>query len=114
VPGFDPVYMLDQSHNITDPIESLMVSAMEAQRAYVQAHLVDRPALEAAQEANDAVAATAVLKKAFCTDVSPVLAMARHRAGGAVDPVAVFRASEYRSRKAEERPDREVGRTGIV
>ncbi len=47
--------MLDQSHNVTDPIESLMVSAMEVQRAYAQALLVDRRALEAAQEANDAL-----------------------------------------------------------
>ena len=29
--GFDPAYMLDQSHNVTDPIESLMNSAMEVQ-----------------------------------------------------------------------------------
>ncbi len=43
--GFDPAYMLDQSHNVTDPIESLMVSAMEVHRAYVQACLVDREAL---------------------------------------------------------------------
>ena len=27
-PGFAPAYMMDQSHNVTDPIESLMVSAM--------------------------------------------------------------------------------------
>ena len=26
VPGFDPCYMLDQSHNVTDPIESLVTS----------------------------------------------------------------------------------------
>ena len=37
VAGFDPAYMLDQSHNVTDPIESLMASAMEVHRAYVQA-----------------------------------------------------------------------------
>ena len=42
VPGFDPAYMLDQSHNVTDPLESLMTSAAEVVRAYVQAHLVDR------------------------------------------------------------------------
>ena len=45
MPGFDPAYMLDQSHNVTDPIESLMTSAIEVVRAYVQAHLVDREAL---------------------------------------------------------------------
>ena len=32
--GFDPAYMLDQSHNITDPVESLMTSAVELVRAY--------------------------------------------------------------------------------
>ena len=42
VPGFDPAHMLDQSHNVTDPIESLVTSAVELVRAYVQAHLVDR------------------------------------------------------------------------
>src|SRR5438067_9948216 len=47
---FAPAYMLDQSHNVTDPIESLMTSAAELVRAYVQAHLVDRDALTAAQE----------------------------------------------------------------
>src|SRR3712207_437979 len=31
VPGFSPAHMIDQSHNVTDPIESLMVSAMEIQ-----------------------------------------------------------------------------------
>ncbi|OHB76190.1 MAG: sugar isomerase, partial [Planctomycetes bacterium RBG_16_59_8] len=50
LPGFDPVYMLDQSHNVTDPIESLMTSAMEVQRAYTQALLVDRAALAEHQE----------------------------------------------------------------
>src|SRR5207248_2542976 len=41
-PYFNPAYMLDQSHNVTDPIESLMMSAVELVRAYIQAHLVDR------------------------------------------------------------------------
>ena len=45
VAGFEPAYMLDQSHNVTDPIESLVISATELVRAYVQAHLVDREAL---------------------------------------------------------------------
>src|SRR5512134_3597828 len=54
VPGFAPAYMLDQSHNVTDPLESLMTSAVELVRAYVQAHLVDRAALAEAQEKNDA------------------------------------------------------------
>src|SRR5260370_172622 len=43
--GFAPAYMLDQSHNVTDPIESLMQSAIELQRAHAQALIVDRSAL---------------------------------------------------------------------
>src|SRR5205085_9992861 len=39
-PSFKPSYMLDQSHNVTDPIESLMSSAVEVQRAFVQSALV--------------------------------------------------------------------------
>jgi len=103
VPGFDPCYMLDQSHNVTDPIESLMVSAMEVQRAYVQACLVDRPALGEHQSRNDAIMALATLKQAFTTDVSPILAMSRRARGGAIDPVAVYRASGYRQDMARAR-----------
>ena len=113
-PGFDPAYMLDQSHNVTDPVESLMTSAVELVRAYVQAQLVDRAALREAQERNDAITALQLLKQAFTTDVSPILAMARHRAGGAIDPVAAYRASGYRQRKAEERPAAARQGTGIV
>src|SRR3984893_17441824 len=76
VPDFDPAYMLDQSHNVTDPIESLMVSAAELVRAYVQAHLVDRQALSEAQEKCDPLMALAILKQAFTTDVAPILALA--------------------------------------
>jgi L-rhamnose isomerase/sugar isomerase len=35
VAGFAPAYMLDQSHNVTDPIESLVISATELVRAWV-------------------------------------------------------------------------------
>ncbi len=115
VEGFAPAYMLDQSHNVTDPIESLMSSAVEVVRAYVQAHLVDRAALTEAQEKCDPLLALATLKQAFTTDVSPILAIARERAGGAIDPVAAYRASGYRQRKAEERPaTKGAAASGIV
>jgi L-rhamnose isomerase/sugar isomerase len=104
VPGFDPAYMLDQSHNVTDPVESLITSTIELVRAYVQAHLVDRDALAAAQESNDAILALQTLKQAFTTDVGPVLAHARERSGGAIDPIALYRSSGYRAKKASERP----------
>lgn len=112
--GFDPAHMLDQSHNVTDPIESLMLSAVEVQRAYAQALLVDRKALEGYQEDNDALMAMQTLKAAYRTDVEPILAMARLNAGGAIDPVAAYRASGYRRKVAAERPAVASGGGGIV
>lgn len=113
-PGLNLAHMLDQSHNVTDPIESLMVSAMEVQRAYAQALLVDRAALSAYQDGNDALMATTTLKRAFRTDVEPILAMARVEAGGAVDPVATYRASGYRAAVAAVRPRVTGAGGGIV
>lgn len=113
-PGFAPAFMIDQSHNVTDPIESLMNSAVEIARAHAQATLVDRAALAAAREANDALGAHRILKAAFTADVSPILAEARRRAGGAIDPVACYRASGYRAQKARERPAAAIGGSGIV
>lgn len=107
-------YMIDQSHNVTDPLESLMLSAEEIQRAFVQALLVDRKALAAAQEENDAVMALRTLKEAFRTDVTPVLRRARRNTGGAIDPILTYRASGYREHKAKERPARVGTSAGIV
>ncbi|WP_298816977.1 L-rhamnose catabolism isomerase [uncultured Roseibium sp.] len=114
VEGFDPAHMLDQSHNVTDPIESLMVSAMEVQRAYAQALLVDRSALRDYQQDNDALMASATLKRAFRTDVEPILAMARFENGGVIDPVSAYRASGYRNKVAEIRPEATGAGGGIV
>ncbi|MEO1658071.1 MAG: L-rhamnose catabolism isomerase [Pseudomonadota bacterium] len=109
-----PEYMLDQSHNVTDPIESLMISAESVQRAYVQALLVDRDALEFHQEANDALMASQTLKTAFKTDVDPILKMARQRAGGAIDPVSTYRSARYRELLAPRRPALGGSGSGIV
>jgi len=103
-PGFDPAYMLDQSHNVTDPIESLMTSAVTVQRCYAQALLVDRKALTAYQDSNDVLMAAQTLKQAFHTDVTPLLQKIRIDAGGAADPVQAYRASGYRQQMAAIRP----------
>jgi L-rhamnose isomerase/sugar isomerase len=113
-PDFDPAYMLDQSHNVTDPIESLMNSAAEVQRSYVKALLVDREVLDGYQDTNDALMAANTLKAAYNTDVSPILAMARKRCGGAVDPIATYRAADYRKKLADDRPPATGSSSGIV
>ena len=112
--GHNPAYMIDQSHNVTDPIESLMRSAEEIRRAYAQALLVDRAALSGFQDDNDALMASETLKEAFRTDVGPVLAQARAEAGGAIAPIAAYRASFYRASVAETRPASQGTGGGIV
>lgn len=114
ISGFNPAHMLDQSHNVTDPIESLMQSAMEVQRAYALALIVDRDALAGFQDHNDAMMASNTLKAAFRTDVEPILAMARMDKNAAIDPLATYRKSGYRDKVAKIRPEVAVGSSGIV
>ena len=112
--SFSPAYMLDQSHNVTDPIESLMTSAIEVQRAFVQASLINREALAHYQSTNDALMATQTLKQAFRTNVDPILQRAREQQGGAIDPIATYRESKYRQNVATERPVVSAAASGIV
>lgn len=114
VPSFQPAHMLDQSHNVTDPIESLMSSAIELQRAYAQALLVERAALDQYQQDNDALMAAQTLKRAFTTDVQPILAQARLTKGAAIDPIAAYRQSGYRAACADRRPAQKSFGGGIV
>ncbi|MFK0386497.1 L-rhamnose catabolism isomerase [Agrobacterium sp. NPDC090273] len=114
VKGFHPAHMIDQSHNVTDPIESLISSANEIRRAYAQALLVDRSALDGFQHDNDALMATDTLKRAYRSDVEPILARARQLAGGAIDPIATYRASGYRAKVSAQRPAVVGGSGGIV
>jgi L-rhamnose isomerase/sugar isomerase len=111
--GFDPAYMIDQSHNVTDPIESMLSSAEAIGSAYAKALLVDRDALATAQEANDTMMAFQALRTAYRIDVSPILAMARMEKGGAIDVFGAYRATGWRARKAQERRAAGFG-AGIV
>jgi L-rhamnose isomerase / sugar isomerase len=111
--GFDPAYMIDQSHNVTDPIESMLSSAEAIAAAFAKALLVDRAALHAAQAGNDVMMAFQALRRAYKVDVSPILAMARLEAGGAIDMLGAYRDAGWRPRKAQERKPVGLG-AGIV
>lgn len=111
--GFDPAYMIDQSHNVTDPIESMLSSAEAIAGCHVRALLVDREALHHAQNDNDVMLAFRTLRGAYETDVGPILAKAREEQGGAIDWLTAYRASQYRERKAQERRAVGLG-AGIV
>ena len=110
---FRPSYMIDQSHNVTDPIESMLSSAEAISGCFARALLVDRQALHAAQDDNDTMMAFQALRRAYNVDVAPILAMARFEAGGAIDVLATYRASQWRARKAQERKAVGLG-AGIV
>jgi L-rhamnose isomerase / sugar isomerase len=101
--GFDPAYMIDQSSNLKDPIEALLQTVDQLQRAYARALIVDRTALAEYQQVNDVLQAEATLQRAFSTDITPLVAEARRRQGGALDPVSVFRASGYRAQQRQAR-----------
>ena len=111
--GFDPAYLIDQSHNVTDPIESMLSSAEAIVGAYAKALAVDRAALHDAQESNDVMLAFQTLRQGYRTDVTPIVASARLAAGGAIDTLATYRASRWRERVASRRRLLAPG-TGIV
>jgi L-rhamnose isomerase/sugar isomerase len=111
--GVTPAYMIDQSHNVTDPIESLLSSTEAIVSAYAKAALVDRDALHEAQDRNDPMMAFQALRAAYKIDVAPILAMARAEAGGAIEVLDFYRQSNWRERKAQGRKPVGLG-AGIV
>lgn len=105
-------WMIDASHNIKDPLEDLLQSVDAIQIAYAQALLVDRQALAQAQQENDVVKAQEVLQQAYRTDVRPLVAEARRRAGGALQPLEVFRRFTIRETLISNRGKKTVA-TGL-
>lgn len=96
-------WMIDASHNVKDPLEDLLQSVEAIMIAYAQALLIDREQLVAAQNNHDTALAQEILQRAFRTDVRPLVAEARLRAGGALDPIAAFRQEKIRSLLVKER-----------
>lgn len=105
-------WMIDASHNIKDPLEDLLQSVEAIKIAYAQALLVDAAALEAARESNDVVMAQEVLQAAYRTDVRPLVAEARRRAGAALQPLKAYRSLKVRENLVNERGSKTVA-TGL-
>ncbi|HEY4064906.1 MAG TPA: sugar isomerase [Puia sp.] len=96
-------WMIDASHNVKDPLEDLLQSVEAIMLTYAQALLVDRKRLVAAQQANDTVAAQELLQNSFRTDARALVAEARLRAGGALDPLSLYRNEKVREHLIKER-----------
>ena len=107
-----PAWMIDASHNIKDPLEDLIQSLEAIREAYAKALLVDRPALEAAQEAHDPAGCQEILQNAFRTDVRPLLRQARLEAGASLYPLEAYRNLEVRRQLTQERGAHSVA-TGL-
>ena len=107
-------YMIDQSHNVTDPIESLILSANEIVNSYAKSLLVNYSLLDKTQDNNDAIKSMQILKTAFNTDVSPIVAMARYENGNSIDPISTYRTLDYKKKKSLTRKNKSGSSSGIV
>lgn len=96
-------WMIDASHNVKDPLEDLLQSVEAIKIAYAQALLVDRRELNRAQENNDVARAQEILQQAYRTDVRPLVAEARLKAGAALQPIQLFRELNVRKQLMAER-----------
>jgi L-rhamnose isomerase/sugar isomerase len=108
----DLAWMIDASHNIKDPLEDLLQSVEAIMIAYAQALSVDRKKLAEAQDKNDVVTAQEILQNAFRTDIRALVAEARLRQGGALNPLALFRSEKVREQLIKQRGSKTVA-TGL-
>ncbi len=99
----DLAYMIDESHNLKDPVEDLIQATDEIQVGLARALLVDLVALAGAQDTDDPAAAAEVLQAAYRSDVRPLVAEARRRNGAALEPLQTYRRLGYRQTVATER-----------
>ena len=105
-------WMIDASHNVKDPLEDLLQSVEAIMIAYAQALLVNQVTLNEVRSLNDVVAAQDILQNAFRTDVRPIVAEARLRVGGSLNPTGLFRELKIRHKLIQERGTKTVA-TGL-
>lgn len=105
-------WMIDASHNLKDPLEDMIQSIDAILTSYAQAMLIDRNALEEAQEENDVTRCQEILQQAYRTDVRPLIAESRLLSGGAIDPIGCYRKLEVRETLIKERGTNTVA-TGL-
>ena len=99
----DLAWMIDASHNVKDPLEDLLQSLEAIQEAYAKALLVDQKELRTAQLENDVTKCQEILQEAFRTDVRPLIAAARLKTGGAINPIQSYRNLAVREALIKER-----------
>jgi len=101
-------WMIDASHNVKDPLEDLLQSVEAIMIAYTQALLIDAKKLAEARNQNDVVIAQEILQQSFRTDVRSIVAEARLQAGGALNPLGLFRDKKIRKQLIKARGEKTV------
>jgi L-rhamnose isomerase / sugar isomerase len=104
----DTGWMIDASHNVKDPLEDLLQSVEAILIAYAQALIVDRAKLKLAQQSNDVSMAQEILQDSFRTDLRPLVAESRFRAGTALDPISLYRSAKIREQLTKNRGSKTV------
>ncbi len=95
----DVAFLVDQSHNIKNPIEEMIETVDNLQRAYVQALLVDHERLAGARSRGDAVLGDQILRDAFFDmPAEAFLAVWRAERGLPTDPLQTFREEGWEAR----------------
>ncbi|HUW57404.1 MAG TPA: TIM barrel protein [Planctomycetota bacterium] len=95
--------MIDQSHNLKPKVEAMVQTVVNIQTLYAKALLVNREKLAKAQAAGDIVDSEECLRRAFFTDVEPLLTQVREQMGVPADPLSALRESGYIEKCAVER-----------
>jgi L-rhamnose isomerase/sugar isomerase len=83
----DIAFMIDESHNIKDPMHEMIESLMNIEIAYIKSLFIDWDALDEARANADAINADAILRDAFLTDARPMLSGFREARGLPADPL---------------------------
>jgi len=99
----DVAFMLDEGHNIEAKIPGQIRSVLNVVEMAARALMVDKAALDAAQQSGDVLAAHDVFMDAFYADVRPALAQWRASRGLPEDPMRTFLDSGYLGKIAENR-----------
>ena len=107
-------YLIDQSHNVTDPIESLIQSSNEIISAYIKSLLVDQKMLTNLQKENDIIGANILLKQAFNIDVSSLIKKTRYENNNAIEPIHTYRELNYKKEKSKTRKQNKKNEPSIV
>jgi len=103
-----PRLTIDQAHNVEAKLEAMVLSVVNLQEAHAKALLVDRAALDAAQQSGDVLGGHEVLLDAYRTDVRPLCAKVRVSLGAADDPVTALRSSDHMARAVAARGGEDV------